>query len=116
MKLLTPEIQSYDCCDHDPIDEWVPEDPSMVDYWLNISVGVKGEIGSNNYQVHVVTQGVLSQIKSKSHLLILPYYEGFTQVLREINYKLIDCSDVSWEGVFSRIAKLYAWEYESYRV
>ena len=67
--------------------------------------------GTNNFQVHVVTQKLLSQITDKKHLLVLPYY-SWAKTIEETNKILSNCTDVSWEGMFKQIAKHFCWEYE----
>jgi hypothetical protein len=114
MNIKKPEIKSWDCVDHDPIEEWVPEDPSNVDYWCNISIGIEGEEGADNFQVHVVSENMLSQISSKQHIIVVPYYEGWNQVLKAVKLKLDKCSDIEWSGMSLQIAKLFYWEYEGY--
>ncbi|MFV7782684.1 Imm8 family immunity protein [Shewanella marisflavi] len=108
---FVPVIRSFDCSDFDPIDKWIFEDPAEVDFWLNISVGAEGMKGTNDFQVHVITQKSLSQSTDKGHLLVLPYY-SWDETLKELNKVLSNCADVSWEGMFRQISKHYCWEYE----
>ncbi|MFC1773389.1 Imm8 family immunity protein [Pseudomonadota bacterium] len=110
-----PEIKSWDCADHDPIEEWQPDDPSLVEYWCNIAIGVKGEEGADNFQVHVVTEKMLPQIKDKNFMLVLPYYEGWNQVLDALNSKLEDINELNWSGMSEKLAKMFYWEYEGYQ-
>jgi hypothetical protein len=111
MNNFVPIVRSFDCADFDPISEWVFDDPLEVDFWLNISVGAKGMDGTSDFQVHVVTEKLISQIHDKNHLLTLPYY-SWDQTLAKINKTLASCVDVSWEGMFKQVAKHYSWEYE----
>ena len=112
MKLKKPEIKSWDCVDHDPIDEWEPDDPSMVEYWCNIAIGIEGEDGADNFEVHVVTERMLPQIEDKSNLLVLPYYEGWNQVLTALNTKISGITALNWVGMSEDLSKIFAWEYE----
>ena len=114
MGFITTEIKSFDCTDHDPIDAWVPEEPAFVDFWCTIAVGPKDEVGSNYFQVHVVTQQALSQVADKKHMLVIPYYENWNQVIELLNEKMELCKDVSWAGFTEQFSKLFAWEYEGY--
>jgi hypothetical protein len=107
-----PEIKSWDCVDHDPIEKWIPEDPSEVEFWLNIAVGIVGEEGTNNFLVHVVTERKVSSVANKSHMLVIPYYSGLSEVLTKINTTLECCNGLNWSDISEQIAKLYKWEYE----
>ena len=37
------EIKGYDCVQHDPISEWIPEDIYDIDVWLTFSIGLQGQ-------------------------------------------------------------------------
>ncbi len=111
MDNLIPVVKSFDCADYDPIEQWAFDDPTEVEFWLSIEVGIESEAGSNLFQVHVVTQKMLSQIYPNNHLLILPYY-SWADTLSSINKVLSTCSDVSWEGMFNQVSKHFCWEYE----
>ena len=115
MELMKPEIKCWDCTDHDPIDGWIPDDPEMVNYWCNVAIGIEGETGADNFQVHVVTEKMMSQIEDKEYLIILPYYEGWSQVLDAINQKIAGISELSWAGISEKLSKLFYWEYEGYK-
>ena len=114
MKLKKPEIKSWDCTDHDPIEEWKPEDPSLVEYWCNIAIGVEGEEGADNFQVHVVTERMLPQIDDKKYMLVIPFYEGWNQVLETLNSKIEGINELNWSGISEKLSKLFYWEYEGY--
>ncbi len=114
MRLKKPEIKSWDCFEHDPIDEWQPDDPSMVEYWCNIEIGIEGEEGADNFHVHVVTERMLSQIDDKYCLLVFPYYEGWIQVLDTLNLKLSSISELNWSGMSEESSKMFHWEYEGH--
>lgn len=115
MKLKTPVIKDYFCIDIENIDEWNPEDPEFVDFWLDIYVGFEESEGSDNFGLHVVTQRQLSQVINKKYLLIIPYYEGIKQILEEIETTLEKCKDINWLGASNQIEKLYFWEYHDFK-
>ncbi|TDF34653.1 hypothetical protein EYS14_23130 [Alteromonadaceae bacterium M269] len=111
LKKYIPLVRAYDCADYDPIDSWIFEDLSEVDFWLNISVGVEGHEATNNFQLHVVTQRTISMLEDKKYLLVIPYY-SWDVVIKEINKILSTCIGVSWEGMCFDISKHFLWEYE----
>ena len=114
MKLKKPEIKSWDCTDHDPIEDWVPDDRSLVEYWCNVSIGIEGEEGAGNFQVHVVTERMLSQIENKDFMIVLPYYEGWNQVIDAIKERLEEIRDLNWAGMQGPLSKLFMHEYGRY--
>ena len=110
--LKTPEIKSWDCSDHDPIEDWVPDDPSDVEFWFNISIGIKNEVGADNFQVHVATNKAVASVADKRKLVIIPYYEGWEQILAVLQPMVEQCTDISWSGMSNQLSKMFFWEYE----
>ncbi|MBT8141913.1 MAG: hypothetical protein HKN88_10165 [Gammaproteobacteria bacterium] len=115
MKTLKPIIKEWDCITHDPIENWEPEDRSMVEFWCNISIGIEGQKGADNFNVHVTTEKMLSQLAHKDYILVIPYYESWSQVLNILNTKVNDISGINWQGISLELSKMFQWEYENYK-
>ena len=115
MKLITPVIKSWDCPDHDPLEDWVPEDRAVTDFWINLAIGIEGEAGADNFQVHVVTRRALSQVGNKEFILVLPYYEGVDQVISAINERIGSIQELSWDAVAKRLSAMFRWEFDGLR-
>ncbi|WP_444912473.1 Imm8 family immunity protein [Microbulbifer sp. PAAF003] len=113
--MKTPEIKGWDCIDHDPIEEWVPDDPSDVEFWCNIAIGLSGENGADNFQVHIATNKALSRIEDKKYMVVVPYYESWVQVLDVLHSIVAECEDIGWSGMSEQLAKHFHWEYEGVR-
>ena len=110
-----PEIKSWDCIDHGPIEEWVPDDPSDVEFWCNLTIGIKGEAGADNFQVHIATDKAVSGINTKRYLVVVPYYESWVHVLEKLKSIVVQCEDISWSGMSEKLSKHFRWEYEGMR-
>ncbi|WP_413664746.1 Imm8 family immunity protein [Microbulbifer sp. CNSA002] len=106
-------INSYDCVDHDPIDQWVPNDPYDVDIWVNFRIGPDTESG-DNFQVHIVTPNNLHGKGSTKYAIIL-YEYSWKKVLRTVESMLEQCQCTSWIGISRQLANLMHWEYENYK-
>lgn len=115
MKLQKPEIKDWDCSDHDPIEDWQPIDPAWVEYWCNIAIGIEGEDRADNFQVHVVPEKMLPQILDKKYILVLPYYEGWDQVLQALNTKISNINELNWAGMSEKLSEMFLWEYKDYK-
>jgi hypothetical protein len=113
--MKTPEIKGWDCIDHDPIENWSPEDPSNVEFWCNLSIGLKGEAGADNFQVHIATNDAVSRIESKEYLVVIPRYDNWTQVLGVLDSIVSQCKDVTWLRISEKLSKHFYWEYEEMR-
>ena len=110
--MKTAKIKSWDCIEHDPIEEWIPDDRSDVEFWCNIAIGIDGENGSDNFQVHIATHKAVSRIENKDHLVVVPYYENWPQVLELLQSIVSQCGDVGWSGMSGQLSKHFYWEYE----
>ena len=111
MDTLRPHIKSWDCISHDPIEEWKPEDPSMVDFWCNVVIGIQNQEGCDNFQIHVVTEKMIPQIDDKNYMLVIPYYENWNQVLSIIESRIKDITGINWQGISLELSKIFRWEY-----
>ncbi|EAR09235.1 Imm8 family immunity protein [Reinekea blandensis] len=110
--LKTPVIKSWDCAEHDPIEAWVPEDPSDVEFWCNIAIGIEGEVGADNFQVHIATQKAVSRTTSKEFLVVIPYYENWPQVLGVLQNMAAQCKGLDWTSMSEQLSARFKWEYE----
>ncbi|MCJ8313213.1 MAG: immunity 8 family protein [Pseudomonadales bacterium] len=113
--MKSPEIKDWDCIEYDPIGKWIPDDPAEVDFWLNMTIGIKGETGGDNFLVHIVTEKLISQLENRSHILVVPYYFGMNDIIERVNVILESCHDLNWSGMAEQISKIYYWEFESMR-
>lgn len=114
MELKKPEIKSWDCTDL-PIEEWKPEDPYLVDFWCNLSIGIEGEDGADNFQVHVVSEKILPQLKNKEYMVVIQYYEGWDQILEILKDMISGINALNWFSMSEELSKMFYWEYEGFR-
>ena len=109
--LKAAEIKSWDCSDHDPIEDWVPDDPADVEFWCNLAIGLEEGTGADNFQVHVATQKALSRILDKRKVVVIPYYEGWGKTLEIFRSIVSDCEDIDWLRVSEHLSTHFFWEY-----
>lgn len=110
---MKPVIISYDCTDHDPIDEWVPEDAYDVDFWMNFTIGPDIK-GGDNFLVRVVTPNNLHGKNSAKHAIVLNEYT-WAIVLAEVDAILEHCQGISWTGISAQLSQYFQWEYDNYK-
>ncbi|WP_370979716.1 Imm8 family immunity protein [Agaribacterium sp. ZY112] len=110
---MKPIILSYDCSDHDPIDEWVPDDVFDVDFWINFTIGLD-EKGGDNFQARVVTPNNLHGKNSEKHAIILVEY-SWVEVIAAVEAMLEQCQGISWIGISEELSQLMYWEYDNYQ-
>jgi hypothetical protein len=106
-------ILSYDCADLDPIQNWVPDDPYDVDFWMNFTIGPDTK-GGDNFQVHIVTPNNLQDKDSDKHAIVVKEYE-FSSVLKAVENMLDQSQGENWSEISEKLSKLMYWEFEDYK-
>jgi hypothetical protein len=110
---MKPIILSYDCIDHDPIDEWIPTDIFNVDFWMNFTIGPDMK-GGDNFQVHVITPNNLHGKNSDRHAIVLTEY-SWSSVLAAVDGMLEKCQGKNWRQITDQLSQTMHWEYENYK-
>ena len=114
VNLQQPVIKSFDCVDHDPIDEWIPVDPFDVDFWMNFSIGVEESKGADNFQVHVVTHETIKNTKDKKYMIVLDSY-SWPKLLKQVEDILMKCEGYDWSDISEKLSKYFYWEFDNYK-
>ncbi len=117
--MIEPEIRDFDCMDHDPIDEYVPDRPDVC-YWLTVAIGAAGEEGADNFQILVATPKGLKALKQAGHklgpeppIVVEPY--DWSSVYSRLEARVAKCSTHTWTFVMERLRRSFRWEYEGMR-
>jgi hypothetical protein len=117
--LLKPELKHWDCADHDPIENWVPDDAAVI-YWLTLGIGLSHSEAADNFQVCVGTPGGL---KSAAGRLAKPRGSGYPAsivlqdyswagVVTAVQARLDNCVGRDWLEVLQKLRQHFLWEYE----
>ncbi len=114
--MVRPEIRSVDCSDHHPIEQWVP-DHRDVYYWLNVRIGPTGEAAADNFVTLVATPAGLASLKQSGFrigpeppIVVEPY--EWSSVRSQLEARVAECGDASWDRVNERLRRAFQWEYE----
>jgi hypothetical protein len=116
---IVPELKSFDCFDHHPIEDWVP-DTDAVCYWLALHIGEPGSEAASMYYVQVCTPEGLSAFKasgskiSRQRPIVLSHY-SWESVLAEVAGRLEACRGYGWLDVQDKLRRQFDWEYENWR-
>jgi hypothetical protein len=110
---MKPIIISYDCTDHDPIEEWVPDDVFDVDFWINFTIGPDMK-GGDNFQVHIVTPNNLHGKDSEKYAIVIKQY-SWSSLLTVIINMLEKCQGRNWSEISEKLSQLMYWEFENYQ-
>lgn len=116
--MAIPQLKAFDCFDHDPIDEWVPESDEDVNYSLCLHIGPPDEEGSDLFYVDVATpQAInrhnLGKSASQRGIVVNPY--SWDSVMNAVQATLETCGGENWSQQSGLLAKHFSWEFENYR-
>ncbi|MCR1795728.1 MULTISPECIES: Imm8 family immunity protein [unclassified Leptospira] len=105
----------FDANDHDPIEDWVPEDPYDIDIWITFSIGPSDEIGSDYFDGHFITKNYEEKyaLVSKSPYFLIERY-SLSAILEMVTVFIESCSRADWEQTAKEICKKLDWEFEGY--
>ncbi len=118
--LLTPELKSWDCFDHDPIEDWVPDTDTVL-YWLALHVGLPGSEAASMFMVPVANHKGLHTPEWKQRyrrprdktivpIVVDPY--AWPAVLAEVHRRLEEISCINWFDLQEQLRLIFDWEYE----
>lgn len=116
--MKTPQLKGFDCFDHDPIDEWVPESDADVFYSLCLHLGAPDEEGADLFYVDVVTPQSVDHdnggtLFSERRIVVSPY--SWEAVLQSVGAILGVCGGETWREQSAALAEHFHWEFENYR-
>ena len=119
MKEIVPELKGFYCTDHDPVDEWIPEN-DRVYYFLTLRIGKSGSDAADFYYVTVCTPAGIAEAKQASAKLgpeppIILHEYSWQGVLSEVESRLKSCRGFGWFDVQEKLRRQFAWEYKDYR-
>jgi hypothetical protein len=113
-----PQLKGYDCIDHDPIDEWVPESDADVFYSLCLHIGLPDSEGADLFYVDVMTPQAINNHNlgkrlRQRRIIVNPY--AWDAVLESVRSILERCAGEDWSQQSTLLAKHFSWEFENYR-
>jgi len=115
---MKPVLKSFDCVDHDPIDQWKPDDPSFVDYWLCLHIGPEEEEGSDIFYVNILTENAVRALSgeeaTKRKKIVLSSY-SWSSVLQTIERTIDSIEGSDWSSLSAQLSEHFSWEFENYK-
>ena len=110
--MQVPVIHGFFCVDHDPIEEWQPEDPSDVDVRVDVYIGPDENPSGMYFTAHITTSKILRTGMYKNYLG--PEIEEYSWAGAKnwIESYVAGCAAYSWEQVIDNLRKRLYWEYE----
>ena len=115
--MTNPELRSFDCTDHDPIETWSPgREP--VRYWLTLEIGDAGHPGADLYYVPVADHAGLKTPQWKRRtdrsvppVVVDPY--SWRDVLSEVRRLIASAAAPDRRSTQELLRQAFAWEYDA---
>lgn len=106
-------INSYDCLEHDPIDDWQPENPCDIAISINFNIGINATAG-DNFLLHVITPSQQVGSQPAKYTLVVDHFNIQT-ILADVQNMLEQCQGNSWEEVAQKLSQFMQWEFDNYQ-
>jgi hypothetical protein len=109
---MRAEIKGFDCADHDPIAEWVPEDPSAVDVFITFHIGPVGGSGADLFHARFLAEGA-PPIPARAKRFALGEY-SFEAAYAAVKALVERAEAPDWDSLARGLAVFMDWEFENY--
>jgi len=112
--LEVQDIWPNDSFGWDEFLKYVSPDPYEDDAWFTVAVGIEGEKGGTDFQVHVATPASIGRIKQSLGRFQGLIVDEFTpaNVEQAIRTAVREASGLTFYDGLDRLRQLMFWEYE----
>lgn len=111
--MMKAVINHYDCLEHDPIDQWQPEDPSDINISINFNIGLVATAG-DNFLLHVVTANQQPDEQMEPYTLVVDKF-NMPAILASVDGMLEQCQGENWPDIAGQLSRLMQWEFANYQ-
>lgn len=117
---MKPIIVDYDSSDIDDFFTYQPTDPDFFGFPLNLTIGIEGQKGADNFQLMVATPKYIQKIYPNQSAILLRYYlvvfsYDFNEILDVVNTYVRSIDEDTWEKIAAKIGRIALWEFEDYK-
>ena len=117
---MKPIIVSLDSSDVIDLFDYQPEDLEDFGFPLNLTIGIKGQRGADNFQLMVATPKYIQKMHPNQPAILLRHYlivfrYDFNEILDVINNYVHSIEEDSWDKVAEKIGRIARWEFEDYK-
>lgn len=105
--------------DHVNLQAWIPDSLEAINIKITIEIGIKGEVGTNNFYFTLTTpESLRSRADEKYFILenrtIVVGYFDFKFLIKGLNSMVESCQSSSFEESCILLTRYFHWEYEDY--
>lgn len=105
--------------DHVNLHAWIPASLEAINIKITMEIGIKGEIGTNNFSFTLTTpESLRSRADEKYFILenrtIVVGYFDYQSLMKGLNSIVEGCQANSFEESCILLTRYFHWEYEDY--
>jgi hypothetical protein len=115
---MKAEIKEYCRTDNEDLSSYEPEDKQVFGFTLLFSIGIKGQEGTDYFEVDVASARYLELLTPQPIFLrhtILATDYNIPEAVALMTKYVEALEEESWEQLASKISRVARWEYEDYR-
>jgi hypothetical protein len=117
---MKPIIVDCDSSDVGDFFSYQPSDPDCFGFPLNLTIGIEGQEGADNFQLMVATPKYIQQTHPNQSAILLRHYllvfrYDFNEILDVVNNYVRSIDEPTWEQVAEKIGRMAQWEFEDYK-
>jgi hypothetical protein len=115
---MKAELKGFHSPDVYDLEKYSPEPEDNFCFYLEISVGVKNQLGSEQFGITVCTPRWLLDNKAneivfgKNYLIVANY--NYKKIYDAIRLYINELNGASWEELARKISRIGYWEFEDY--
>ena len=106
-------IKSIDCINHDPIQDWIPENKKDVNIFITFHIGPKDGRGSELFNANVVTPNNVPTSSNAKYIEVVEY--NLESVVNKVNALLNNFESDDWAKIGSYLNQFLDWEFDNYQ-
>ena len=117
---MKPIIINCDSSDVTDLFNYQPEDPEDFGFPLNLTIGIEGQKGADNFQLMIATPKYIQRMRPNQSAVLLRHYllvfgYDFNEILDVINSYIGSINEDTWEKISEKVERLAQWEFEDYK-
>ena len=105
--------------DVDPVELYQPEKSDNFGFWIEVMMGIKGQVGEESFQICVCSPQWLIENQSKDKIVLglhhLIMFEYDYQILYAKLQKLMCIEGKDWNEISQKLSYIGYWEFQDYK-
>ena len=109
--ILRPDVQD--------LTNYIPDNPELVGFALQLLIGPHGQEGMESFQLMVCTPQWLNTTHSKDQIVLGIHYVfifeyNYEKLLHFLHSYVERCTGNTWQEIANKLARFGHWEFEEY--